>query len=111
MPTAEEMLSTASVVALGTCLTRVAPDLDFAELRAVPGRLADVPPGFGPIQQLVEAALDDPAFTGWMIWPVTEAVAVRAAGEAATRAIRWAMSALPPVPPEPAPAPEPARRR
>ncbi|GAA1551274.1 DNA alkylation repair protein [Kribbella sancticallisti] len=95
MPTAEEMLSTASVVALGTCLTQVAPELDFAEVKAVPGGLADatfsergrlvrdalladLPPGFGPVRQIFTAALEDSAFTGWMIWPVTEAVAVRA---------------------------------
>ena len=95
MPTAEEMLSTASVVALGACLARVRPDLRFTSLRSVPAQLADVSfsergrlvrdtlgtdlsPGFGPVEETFRAALADPAFTGWMIWPVTEAVAVRA---------------------------------
>ncbi|MEV8377940.1 DNA alkylation repair protein [Kribbella sp. NPDC056861] len=100
MPTAEEMLSTASVVALGTCLGAVAPSLELTAVKAAPehlaglafserGRLvrdallADLPPGYAPIEKVFRAALDDPHFTGWMIWPVTEAVAVRAteAGE------------------------------
>lgn len=95
MPTAEEMLSTASVVALGTCLSRVRPDLRFTSLRSVPDQLADatfsergrlvrdalaadLPPDFAQIEQTFRAAVADPAFTGWMIWPVTELVAVRA---------------------------------
>ncbi|NEA34635.1 DNA alkylation repair protein [Streptomyces sp. SID13031] len=89
------MLSTASVVALGACLSAVAPELELTETRAAPSQLAglafsergrlvrdallaDLPPGYGPIEKIFRAALDDPAFTGWMIWPVTEAVAVRA---------------------------------
>lgn len=95
MPTAEEMLSTASVAALGTCLARVDGSLEFDQLKAAPGKLgdatfsergrlvrdallADLPPGFGPAEKIFRAALKDQAFTGWMIWPVTEAVAVRA---------------------------------
>ncbi|WBQ07387.1 DNA alkylation repair protein [Kribbella sp. CA-293567] len=100
MPTAEEMLGTASVVALGSCLRAVAPSLELTAVHAAPGRLAgaafsergrlvrdallaDLPPGYAPLEKIFRTALDDPRFTGWMIWPVTEAVAVRAvAGEA-----------------------------
>lgn len=99
MPTAEEMLSTASVVALGDCLGAVAPELDLTATKAAAkqltgttfserGRLvrdallADLPAGFGPLDKIFRAALDDPAFTGWMTWPVTEAIAVRAVAEA-----------------------------
>ncbi|TWD75082.1 3-methyladenine DNA glycosylase AlkC [Kribbella amoyensis] len=95
MPTAEEMLSTASVVALGACLRRADPANRFARVRTVPpelaaasfserGRLvreallADLPEDFASLDRVIRAALPDPAFTGWMIWPVTEAVAVRA---------------------------------
>ena len=98
MPTAEEMLSTASVVALGACLGAVAPELEWAATKAVSKQLAgatfsergrlvrdalltDLPPGFAPLDKIFRAALDDPAFTGWMTWPVTEAVAVRAVEE------------------------------
>ncbi|ADB34095.1 putative DNA alkylation repair protein [Kribbella flavida DSM 17836] len=95
MPTAEEMLSTDSVVALGAVLRKVEPGLRFAALTAVPGKLAgtsfsergllvrdallaDLPAGYAPVEQAIRAALTQPEFTGWMIWPVTEAVAVRA---------------------------------
>jgi 3-methyladenine DNA glycosylase AlkC len=95
VPTAEEMLSTDSVVALGRILRKVEPSLGFAALRAVPvelpgmafsdrGRLvrdallADLPAGYDAADALFRAALGRDDFTGWMIWPVTEAVAVRA---------------------------------
>ncbi|WP_026162698.1 DNA alkylation repair protein [Kribbella catacumbae] len=98
MPTAEEMLSTASVVALGACLGAVAPELDLVATKAAAKQLAgatfsergrlvrdalltDLPPRFAPLDKIFRAALDDPAFTGWMTWPVTEAVAVRAVAE------------------------------
>jgi 3-methyladenine DNA glycosylase AlkC len=95
VPTAEEMLSTSAVAALGSILHEVDPTLQLTTLRAAPaalagttfserGRLvrdallADLPPGFEPVDELFRAALTREDFTGWMIWPVTEAVAVRA---------------------------------
>lgn len=95
MPTAEEMLSTDSVVALGRILGAVDPALEFTALQAVPAELAgmafsdrgrlvrdallaDVPAGYDAVDELVRSALARDDFTGWMIWPVTEAVAVRA---------------------------------
>ncbi|MGC7094804.1 DNA alkylation repair protein [Amycolatopsis lurida] len=95
MPTAEEMLSTAAVTDLGRCLREAAPELDLSALRAAPralpgmsfserGRfvrdavLAGLPEDYAAFEAVVRTALADPRFTGWMIWPVTEAVAVRA---------------------------------
>jgi 3-methyladenine DNA glycosylase AlkC len=95
VPTAEEMLSTESVVALGRILRDVDPALAFTAVQAVPaelpgmafsdrGRLVrdalltDLPAGYAPADRLFRAALAREDFTGWMIWPVTEAVAVRA---------------------------------
>ncbi|MEU6702010.1 DNA alkylation repair protein [Pseudonocardia sp. NPDC046786] len=40
--------------------------------------LADLPDGYRAFAGVVRSALGDPAFDRWMIWPVTEAVAVRA---------------------------------
>ncbi|MEU1597919.1 DNA alkylation repair protein [Streptomyces sp. NPDC005708] len=40
--------------------------------------LKDLPDGYPPAEAVVRAALKDPEFTGWMIWPVTEAVVSRA---------------------------------
>src|SRR4051794_12790705 len=89
------MLSTASVVALGACLRAAAPALDLPNVTAAPARLAglafsergrlvrdallaDLPAEYAAMEKIFRAALDDPDFSGWMIWPVTEAVAVRA---------------------------------
>jgi 3-methyladenine DNA glycosylase AlkC len=40
--------------------------------------LADLPPAYPATGTLISAALRQEAFTGWMIWPVSEAVARRA---------------------------------
>ena len=40
--------------------------------------LADASGGYSELEHLVRRALEQPGFTGWMIWPVTEAVATRA---------------------------------
>ncbi|MGP4012767.1 hypothetical protein [Streptomyces sp. 4N124] len=40
--------------------------------------LKDLPAGYLPVEAVVRTALKDPEFTGWMIWPVTEAVVSRA---------------------------------
>ncbi|AXB42063.1 DNA alkylation repair protein [Amycolatopsis albispora] len=95
MPTADEMLSAAAVTELARCLGEAAPELDLSALRAAPrelagmsfserGRfvrdavLAGLPEPYPAFEAVVRTALGDPRFTGWMIWPVTEAVAARA---------------------------------
>lgn len=40
--------------------------------------LADLPADHRRFEAVIDVALDQSAFTGWMIWPVSEAVAVRA---------------------------------
>ncbi|KJQ56139.1 DNA alkylation repair protein [Microbacterium sp. SA39] len=40
--------------------------------------LSDAPAGFSAAERLVVDVMDEPAFAGWMIWPVTEFVAFRA---------------------------------
>lgn len=42
--------------------------------------LADLPQDYPAFEQVLRAALADPAFTGWMVMPVVEAVAVRGIG-------------------------------
>jgi 3-methyladenine DNA glycosylase AlkC len=95
VPTADELLSADAVLGLIDCLDVAAPGAEPTALRRavaeLPGQalaeraravrdalLADLPGGFGPFAAVVDRALDDPAFTGWMIWPVSEAVAVLA---------------------------------
>jgi len=86
MPTAEEMLSTAAVRSLAKILD--APTIRAVRLTGASfserGRLvrdallADLPTAYGSFERAIRKAMRDPQFTGWMIWPVTEAVAVRA---------------------------------
>ncbi|MFC0628118.1 DNA alkylation repair protein [Kribbella deserti] len=86
MPTAEEMLSTPAVAALGEILA--APTVAAVDLRGATfserGRLVrdalltDLPGEYDEFDRAIRKALADDAFTGWMIWPVTEALAVRA---------------------------------
>jgi 3-methyladenine DNA glycosylase AlkC len=40
--------------------------------------LADMPHGYDALAAIVRAAFNDDAFSGWMLWPVSEAVADRA---------------------------------
>jgi 3-methyladenine DNA glycosylase AlkC len=86
MPTAEEMLSTGAVRSLARILD--APTVRAVKLTGAAfserGRLvrdallADLPTGYAAFERAIRKAMKDPGFTGWMIWPVTEAVAVRA---------------------------------
>lgn len=91
MPTAEEMLSVAAVRTLADILGKApavaAVDLDGAAF-SERGRLvrdallADLPAKYPAFERAIRKAMKDPRFTGWMIWPVTEAVAVRAVPDA-----------------------------
>ncbi|WP_149181266.1 DNA alkylation repair protein [Streptomyces sp. TRM49041] len=93
MPTADELLGADTVAGLARCLTR-ANGTPAEETRRRAGRLdglgfservtavrdavlADLPTAYPDFARVLRAALDDPEFTGWMTFPVTEAVAVR----------------------------------
>jgi 3-methyladenine DNA glycosylase AlkC len=95
MPTADELLGAREVAELADVLTAVAPDRSWSTVRqagsALDGQalsdraravrdalLADGPAGYREFQALIRVALEDAAFTGWMIWPVSEAVATLA---------------------------------
>lgn len=103
MPTAEELVSVKCIEELGGLLAAASPDRPWTETRAVPARLpalglsdrvravrdallADLPDGYAEAEEIIRRALDDPRFTGWMIWPVTEAVAARALANTSTNA-------------------------
>ncbi|AEF42926.1 DNA alkylation repair protein [Hoyosella subflava] len=92
MPTADEMLSSDAVKQLSECLRDTgsrAEAVDSASV-ALSGKtfservalvrdaiLVDLPADFLRFKTAIETALTDPAFNGWMIMPVTEAVAAR----------------------------------
>lgn len=95
MPLAEELLGSAAVAGLADCLDRAGRPGDALAVREAGTRLdglalrersdlvrdvltAHLPEGYAATQTVVRTALGDPGFTGWMIWPVTEAVVSRA---------------------------------
>ena len=94
MPSADELLSADTVADLARCLKRAGDEitphetrgcgavldgLSFTERVALirDAVLADLPADYPAFANVVRAALRDSDFTGWMIFPVTEAVAVR----------------------------------
>jgi 3-methyladenine DNA glycosylase AlkC len=95
MPTADELLGARAVADLADVLALVAPDRSWATVRhsrtVLDGQglseraravrdalLADGPAGYPEFEALIRAALEHEAFTGWLIWPVSEAVATLA---------------------------------
>lgn len=95
MGTMDELINPQVVDALSRCLEAAAPDFKADALTAaastVTGErlrdrvnivrdalLEDASDDFSELTRLVQDALEQPHFTGWMIWPVTEAVSTRA---------------------------------
>ncbi|MGW5636086.1 DNA alkylation repair protein [Streptomyces sp. NPDC003832] len=103
MPTADELISADEIRRLAAVLRGRSPGTSswrrvedsataLGEL-SVSGRaravgealLADCDRDYARLAQAVRAALTDPQLTGWMVWPVTEAVAAAATGADADR--------------------------
>jgi 3-methyladenine DNA glycosylase AlkC len=96
MPTAEELISVDSIRRLARILqaghplpgkwaavrasVRALPELGLSDrARTVATAiLTDLPGGYDTLAPVIRTALRDPALSGWMIWPVTEAVATAA---------------------------------
>lgn len=98
MPFADQLISVDCVEALAEVLSSVAPRRPWTATRAVAASLPgmalseraravrdalinDLPSKWSASEKIISRALDDPVFTGWMIWPVTEAVAGLATGD------------------------------
>lgn len=56
--------------------------------------LAGLPAGWEPFEEVVRAALADPRLEGWMVWPVGEAVAIRALRESSPAAFEPGLGLL-----------------
>jgi len=56
--------------------------------------LADLPPEYGETAAVVRAAFEDQEFTGWTLWPVSEAVVARALASGLDRDFDDAMGVL-----------------
>lgn len=95
MPTADELLNAGAVANLTACLRDAEPDQRWLtversanafEAQGLAERvqavkealLTDLPPDYGDSAGIARRALRDDIFTGWMIWPVSEAIATKA---------------------------------
>lgn len=99
MGTMDELINPSVVAQLRQSLTLADPGVELAALQSVQEALAnelsqarlrdrvdavrdallrDLPSDFNTVNGLVRDAWSDPAFTGWMLWPVTEFVTSRA---------------------------------
>ncbi|MDO5618538.1 DNA alkylation repair protein [Kocuria sp.] len=112
MPTANEMLGPSTVQALAHMLTAVAPQR-ADHITAAPDQLAglamrqrvnlvadalleDLGPNYADLADTVRhaAAMEPDGFSGWLIWPVTEAVARCAVADGGDHAFRDALALL-----------------
>ncbi|MDN3026073.1 DNA alkylation repair protein [Streptomyces sp. S.PB5] len=112
MPSADELIGRRAVESLLRAVETAAPDADLTSLRAAPHQitplslreradllrdalLADLPGDYAALARTVRTARDSTAdFTGWLIWPVTSAIATRAVQEDTTAAFDDAMALL-----------------
>lgn len=106
MPTADELLNTAAVTALARTLPVAAPSVERAAggLAGLGLRertdlvhdalLADLPDDYPRFEAVVRKAMRDSGFTGWLIWPVTEAVTSRALADGGGDAFDRALALL-----------------
>lgn len=112
MPFADELIGTHTVRALITALRTVSPRARLSGLRAAETALAplalrersdlmrdalldDLPGDFTSFAAIMRAAAAQaPSFTGWLIWPVTSAVAAKAIEQGGTDAFDDALALL-----------------
>ena len=96
MPSADELISTSAAQTLTRTISAAGPGAGLPALRAAEQQLSglslreradllrdalltDLPGTYADLARTVRAALaGGPEFTGWLIWPVTSAVAVKA---------------------------------
>jgi 3-methyladenine DNA glycosylase AlkC len=101
MPFADELMGERVVAALTSAMRGAAPALPFTQLRSAEiaplslrersdllrdALLADVPGDYALFVATVRVAMRDAAFTGWLIWPVTSAIALKATAEGTNEA-------------------------
>jgi len=112
MPFADELIGTHTALALTTAIQAAEPDRPLPTLRAVPPQLSELSlrersdlmrdalladldltyPEFAAV--IRQAAAGEAHFSGWLIWPVTSAVATRAVTDGSTEAFDDALALL-----------------
>ncbi|NQX37130.1 DNA alkylation repair protein [Herbiconiux sp. VKM Ac-2851] len=98
MPFADELMGPHVAEALTRGITAALPEEELTNLRAAAAKLdglalrersdvlrnallLDVPGSYAELDTVVRKAAQSPSFSGWLIWPVTSAVATRAVQE------------------------------
>ncbi|WP_413105705.1 DNA alkylation repair protein [Streptomyces sp. Inha503] len=112
MPFADEVIGRHTVQSLTRAIQAAAPEADLAALRAAPRQIAslslreradllrdalltDLSGDYAALARTIRSARDDaPHFTGWLIWPVTSALATRAVQDGSTASFDDAMALL-----------------
>ncbi|MFB8106856.1 DNA alkylation repair protein [Streptomyces sp. NPDC056007] len=112
MPFADELISRQTARTLTHAIRAAVPDAEVPALRAAPAHmeglplrkradllrdalLTDLPGDFASLARTVRRARDGtPDFTGWLIWPVTAAVAAKAVDEGDAESFDDAMALL-----------------
>ena len=106
----DELIGRAEVTALHAVLAAAAPAVNWDAVPAVSERLeplslrgrtdlvaealVEAAGTYGAAAKSFRASLDDPAFTGWIIWPVTEAAVTLALAEGGTETFDDALTLL-----------------
>jgi len=108
VPLADELLGVEAVLGLAAVLEAASPGASFVNVRAttstVPSLalrdrahlvkdalLVDVLGTVEDLAPLIYRCLQDESFTGWMVWPVTEAVSARAIADGTAEALDTAL--------------------
>ena len=111
MPSADELISASTLRTLTRAISAAAPETMLTQLRAAEDRLTglalrersdllrdalltDLPGSYDHLARTVRAALVEPGFTGWLIWPVTSAIAAKAVAANTPEAFDDAMALL-----------------
>lgn len=112
MPFADELINDRTAQSLILAVRTVLPSAELTSLHAAERQLAplalrqradllrdallaDVPGDYAELARVVRAAKDStPVFAGWLIWPVTSAVATKAVAEDTAEAFDDAMALL-----------------
>lgn len=109
MPFADELLGAPAVKGLAACLT-VAGQRSTATLKSAKvfdgmalkersdlvrdALLSDLPDDYDGFVGAVNALIAQPECTGWMVWPITEAVATRSTGAGTAKAFNTGLGLL-----------------
>lgn len=107
----DELINAPAINALVRSLTAVAPGTGFTQLRRTRTQLrglklrsrtdlvsaallADLPGDYPTVAAIFRRARNDPAFSGWIIWPVTETVTTLALGSTQAAAFEDGLNLL-----------------